>query len=162
MHPGSPWWPPNRTPDWTSLLPCGDHDRMTEETRNPTEDVNARYRVVGEPPMRRAEVRVIGSDYGATSYTTKEQADRLVGLLGLESGMLLLDVGSGAGWPGIYLAHSTGCRVVLSDVALEGLATATRRIQQDGEDGSVIATSGDSLALSDGLFDAATSSDVLC
>ena len=135
---------------------------MTEETGDPTEDLDARYRVVGKPPMRRAEVRVIGSDYGATSYTTKEQADHLAGLLGLESGMLLLDVGSGAGWPGIYLAHSTGCRVVLTDLPLDGLRAAARRVEEEDVRGRVVATIGDALALRDGIFDAATSSDVFC
>lgn len=127
-----------------------------------TADFDKRYRVAGEPPLRRAELKVIGSDYGATSYTTKDQADRLAQLLGLGKGKILLDVGSGAGWPGIYLAHSTGCRVVLSDLPLEGLRVAVRRIHDEGVHGGVLATSGESLALRDGRFDAATSSDVLC
>jgi len=127
-----------------------------------TSEFNERYRLVGEPAMRRAEIRAIGSDYGATSFTTRAQADRLAGLLELGPGKFLLDVGSGAGWPGIYLARSTGCRVVLTDLPLEGLQTASRRMQSEGVAGSVVAASGDSLPLRDEVFDAATSSDVLC
>jgi len=112
--------------------------------------------------MRRAEIRVIGSDYGATSYTTRAQADRLAGLLELGRRKLLLDVGSGTGWPGIYVARSTGCRVVLTDFPLEGLRIAARRMQDEGVEGGVVAAFGDSLPLRDHAFDAATSSDVLC
>ena len=42
-----------------------------------TEEFNERYRVITAPVMRRVERRVIGSDYGANSYTTLPQADRL-------------------------------------------------------------------------------------
>jgi cyclopropane fatty-acyl-phospholipid synthase-like methyltransferase len=90
---------------------------------------NQRYRLVEEPAMRSAEMRVVGSDYGATSYTTRAQADRMARLLELGPGRLLLDVGSGAGWPGIYLADSTGSGVVLTDIPFEGLRVAARRVR---------------------------------
>ena len=125
-------------------------------------DFDERYSVIGEPAMHRAELAVIGSDYGATSYTTRAQADRVARMLALAPGKLLLDIGSGAGWPGIYLARSTGCRVVLSDLALGGLATARRRMQGEAVAGNVLSASSDSLPLRDDTFDAATSSDVLC
>lgn len=120
------------------------------------------YRIVGEPALRRVERKVIGSDYGATSYTTKAQADRLVQHLDLGAGVLLLDIGSGAGWPGIYLAATTGARVILTDIPIEGLSVASRRIQEDDVTGGVVAASGNSLPFRDGNFDAVTSSDVLC
>ena len=112
--------------------------------------------------MRQIEQAVIGSDYGATSSTTIDQADRLAELLRLAPGKLLLDFGSGAGWPGIYLAKSTGCDVVLTDVPLEGLRHASRRMQQDDVRGAIIAADAGALPFSDRKFDAATSSDVLC
>ena len=112
--------------------------------------------------MRRAEIRVIGSDYGATSYTTRAQADLMARLLELGPGKLLLDIGSGAGWPAIYLGDATGSRVVLTDSPFEGLRVASRRIRHDGVEGSVLAASGDSLPFRDHTFDAATSSDVFC
>jgi len=73
-----------------------------------------------------------------------------------------LDVGSGAGWPGIYLAAVTGARVVLSDIPWEGLRVAARRLTGDGVAGHVVAASAGVLPFRDESFDAATSSDVLC
>ena len=42
----------------------------------------------------------------------------------------LLDFGSGAGWPGISLAHSTGCELLLTDLPPAGLRRADRRLAQ--------------------------------
>jgi cyclopropane fatty-acyl-phospholipid synthase-like methyltransferase len=135
---------------------------MSDDTRDLAEEFDARYRIVGEPVMRRIEHNVTGSDYGATSYTTMSQADLLGELLELAPGKLLLDFGSGAGWPGIHLARSTGCDVVLVDMPLEGLRRAARRSKEDGVDGFVIAASAALPPLRNQVFDAATSSDVLC
>ena len=135
---------------------------MPKDPRDLREEFDAHYRIVDEPLMLEVERRVRGSDYGATSYTTMKQADRLAALLDLTPGKLLLDVGSGTGWPGIYLARSTGCDVVLSDLPLEGLRRADRRMRDDGVHGGVVAAAGETLPLRDGVFDAVTSSDVLC
>lgn len=112
--------------------------------------------------MLRAESRVIGSDYGATSYTTREQADELARRLRLGPGKLLLDIGTGAGWPGVYLAGATRCRAVLADKPLRGLRLASRRLQAEGSSGATVAAEGETLPFRDGVFDAVTSSDVLC
>lgn len=127
-----------------------------------TTDFDERYRVVSDPAMRRVERLVIGCDYGATSYTTRAQADRLARLLRLGPGKMLLDVGSGAGWPGIYLGRSTQCSVVLADQPIEGLREASRRMQHEEVRGGVVGGSGGSLPLQDRVFDAVTSSDALC
>lgn len=121
-----------------------------------------RYRVVEQAAMRRAETRAIGCDYGATSYTTRAQADDMARRLALAPGRLLLDVGTGAGWPGIYMAAVTGARVVLSDIPWEGLRVAARRLTGDGVAGHVVAASASALPFREESFDAATSSDVLC
>jgi len=135
---------------------------MSDESRDLAAEFDARYRIIEEPVMRRIERAMMGSDYGATSYTTRKQADRLVDLLDLGPGKLLLDFGSGAGWPGIHLARSTGCDVVLTDLPLEGLRKADRRMRDEGVRGAVIAATAASLPIQDQVFDAATSSDVMC
>lgn len=133
---------------------------------NHTDDVTTAhaeyYRMVEEPALRRVERHVIGCDYGATSYTTRAQADRLAHHLKLGADTLLLDIGSGAGWPGIYLADKSSARVILTDIPKEGLAVASRRLKHDDVPGGVVAASGDSLPFRDQMFDAVTSSDVLC
>jgi len=135
---------------------------MSEESRDLAAEFDARYRIVEEPVMRRINRAVIGSGYGATSYTTHNQADLLADLLDLAPGKLLLDFGSGAGWPGIHLASSTGCDVVLTDLPMEGLRKAERRMRDEGVRGAVIAATAALLPIRDQVFDAATSSDVMC
>ena len=135
---------------------------MFSEPGDLIEDFDAYYRIVDEPVMRRIEREVTESDYGASSYTTLGQADRLASLLDLAPEKHLLDFGSGAGWPGIHLARSTGCGLILTDLPQEGLRRAHRRMWHEGVRGAVIAASGAQLPLRDEALDAATCSDVLC
>lgn len=127
-----------------------------------TIDFNQRYTVVEHPAMRRAELQVIGCDYGATSFTTREQADQLARRLDLGPGDVLLDIGSGAGWPGLYLSLTTGCRAILTDLSHEGVQVAMRRIRHEGLDTPAITTSAQRLPFPDLVFDVVTHSDVLC
>ena len=73
------------------------------------------------------EREVIGANVGASGYTTVAQADALIPELRLRSGALLLDVGAGRGWPGLYLAEKSGCDVVLADIPAPALAAALKR-----------------------------------
>jgi hypothetical protein len=54
--------------------------------------------------VRDLERSVLGCDYGATSWTTRDEAAAVADLLGLRPRVRLLDVGAGAGWPGLYLS----------------------------------------------------------
>ena len=74
------------------------------------------------PVTDRIERAVIGGDFGADGYTTRAQADALAGHLDLRPGCRLLDLGSGRGWPALYLAARTGCHAVLTDRPLDPLA----------------------------------------
>ena len=121
-----------------------------------------RFRMVNDPAMLNAERNVIGGDYGATSYTTMGQADELARCLELGPGKTLLDIGSGSGWPGSYLAASTGSTSILTDPTLEGMAVATERSQRDRLDATAVVASGSALPFKEGVFDASTSSDVFC
>jgi ubiquinone/menaquinone biosynthesis C-methylase UbiE len=106
---------------------------------------------------------VLGTVFGGTSYTDLAQLGLLVELLGLGSGSLLLEVGAGAGWPGLMLAQQTGCRVVLSDLPIEGLSLARSRAGAAGlNDVWCVAADGGFLPFARRSFDAVSHSDVLC
>jgi len=99
-----------------------------------------RYGVAAAPVARQLERRVIGGDWGANGYTTMAQADTLASRLGLSAADRLLDIGTGRGWPGLYLAARSGCRVVqrgwlLAEVAAELVAhrvTVRRLLDRSG------------------------------
>jgi ubiquinone/menaquinone biosynthesis C-methylase UbiE len=114
--------------------------------------------------MRDLERSVCGCDYGSTSWTTRREAERIVELLELRPGAKLLDVGAGSGWPGLYLAHRSGCDVVLVDLPLAALRSALERATADGmiERCEVVAADGAALPFKDASFDALSHSDVLC
>ena len=107
---------------------------------------------------------VIGGDYGANSYTTRDQADVLLDRLELARGQRLLDIGAGRGWPGLYLSKRSGCRVVLTDLPLVALSEAGRRARKDRvhRRSECIAAGGANLPFHPRSFDAIVHSDVLC
>lgn len=107
---------------------------------------------------------MIGGDFGANGYTTMEQADRLADLLALGPGNRLLDVGAGQGWPGLYLAKTTGSDAVLTDLPLEGMRTARDRATKEGLGASCVAVvaSARRLPFRRASFDAVVHTDVLC
>jgi cyclopropane fatty-acyl-phospholipid synthase-like methyltransferase len=125
-----------------------------------------RYRAAPAEEMRQAELAVIGGDWGANGYTTMAQADLLGRELGLRPGVRLLDLGAGRGWPGLYLAVSTGCQVVLADVPIEGLQAAAARARAEGgrlagRTGLMVSTAR-ALPFVPAAFDAVVHTDVLC
>ena len=78
-------------------------------------------------------------------------------------GVRLLDVGAGRGWPGLHLAATTGCHVVLADVPLPGLRAALARAGEQGllPRSSIVMASGTHLPFRGRSFDAAIHTDTL-
>jgi SAM-dependent methyltransferase len=116
------------------------------------------------PVILAVERSVCGCDYGGTSWTTRDEADRIRTLLGLRPGLRLLDVGSGSGWPGLYLARTSGCDIALVDLPLTGLRIAAERAARDRIPGVCWAAVADAAGLPfrAASFDAVNHSDVLC
>ena len=114
--------------------------------------------------MMAIERAVCGCDYGCTSWTTRDEADDVAGMLGLSPGVKFLEVGAGAGWPGLYLAKESGCDATLIDLPTEGLRAATERAEKDGlaHRCQIIQGDGATLPFKDSTFDAIYHSDVLC
>jgi methylase of polypeptide subunit release factors len=123
-----------------------------------------RYRRPGSDATRDVERLVIGSDFGANGYTTVAQADLLAQRLGLAAGKHLLDIGSGRGWPGLYLARESGCTVVLTDLPEEAMRTAARRAGEEGLLGRarMVVSSARRLPFGPATQDAIVHTDVLC
>jgi len=122
------------------------------------------YEIAQDPLMREIERCVRGSDYGATSWTTREQAENAAARLALVPGLRLLELGAGSGWPALLLATLSGCEVVLTDLPLSGLRIARERAATDGLSSrcSVLAADASALPLADHSFDRIQHADVLC
>jgi 2-polyprenyl-3-methyl-5-hydroxy-6-metoxy-1,4-benzoquinol methylase len=123
-----------------------------------------RYGTAQAPITREIEQRVIGGDWGANGYTTMAQAETLASGLDLSAADDLLDIGTGRGWPGLYLAGRSGCRVVLTDLPLDGLRVATARAAVEGLTGraGVAISAASGLPFRAGTFDVVVHTDVLC
>jgi SAM-dependent methyltransferase len=127
-------------------------------------DFDAIYRQGQLSVMRRIEQRVCGCAYGATSWATRDEADRIVTALGLRPGVRLLEVGAGSGWPALYLGAKSGCHVMLSDLPISALEIAIERAARDGIAARCHAVIADAarLPFPDASFDVINQSDVLC
>lgn len=107
---------------------------------------------------------MIGSDFGANGYTTVAQAELLAERLDLSEGKRLLDVGSGRGWPGLYLAKTTGCTVMVTDLPEEAMRIARHRARAEGlsDRALMVVSSGRRLPFGLATLDAIAHTDVLC
>ena len=125
---------------------------------------DARHALADSDVTRVVELEAVGTDYGNAGFTTKTQADLLADLLDLGPRDTLLDIGSGAGWPGLYLARCSGCRVVVSDISEAGMVQAQRRALGDGmaERAHTVAATARHLPFKPRHFDAIVHTDLLC
>ena len=107
---------------------------------------------------------VFGHEVGLNGFTTVDQAQRLTESLDLVPDSRLLDLGAGRGWPGIHIAWSSQCRVVLSDIPLEALRQAPHYAEHRGVTRLISAVCADGAALpfASACFDALVHTDVLC
>jgi SAM-dependent methyltransferase len=121
-------------------------------------------RLTSSEIMLGIERAVCGCDYGCTSWTTRDETRDIVDKLGLAPGVRLLDIGSGAGWPALYLARESGCHAVLTDLPPVGLEVAKKRAETDGlaDRCGVVQADGAALPFDGASFDAIYHSDVLC
>ena len=137
---------------------------LTSEERELVERFSGEYVRAQSPVMLDLERAVCGCDYGGTSWTTREEAENIGRLLLLEKGRRLLEIGSGSGWPALYLAAITGCDATLTDVPGEALRLASERAARDALDDRTrfAVASGAALPFGPESFDAVSHSDVLC
>ena len=124
---------------------------------NNREFFELKYTTARVRAARRIEEAALGQVVGVNGYTTVVQAQRLGEHLDLEAGATLLDVGTGQGWPGSYIAETTGCRLVSADVPWEALLAAKLRRET-----GVVKACGESLPFRGDSFNAIVHTDVFC
>ncbi len=136
----------------------------TTEERRTIERFRPRYDRAGSRAERVVELAAIGANVGANGYTTISQADQIARLLRLRPGMRLLDIGCGRGYPGLYLARTTGCNVVGSDLPVASLRSAVERAARErtSQRASFVAASAVHVPFRRESFDVVVHADVLC
>ena len=137
---------------------------MPDESADGLDRFRVTYGLEDRGVLDDMEQAVIGVVYRANGYTTLDQTVQLGRMMELGPGSRLLDIGTGCGWPALYLAASTGCSVVATDVPVEGLRHAVRRAAVDGLEArtAVLASTAQQPPFRDRSFDAITHTDVLC
>ena len=138
--------------------------RRSEAERAQTVRLEETYRCSQAAVRLEIEREVCGCDYGGCSWTTRMEAEEIAALLKLAPGRRLLDLGAGAGWPGLYLLRISGCDVTLADLPFAGLKIATSRARRDALPGGswVVAADAALLPFVESSFDAISHSDLLC
>lgn len=137
---------------------------MAESRDSIRQRFEERYAQAGSSAVAEVERAVCGDVWGANGYTTQAQADMLLGELDLGPSTVLFDMGTGRGWPGLYLALRSGCSLIATDVVSAALVSAQRRVTSEGLASQVLlAEAGDdALPVRSGSVDAAIHADVLC
>ena len=125
---------------------------------------NSFYQLSTHDVFRKIEQHACGCCYGGNSWTTKEQAEYIGQKLDLSSKSSLIDLGAGAGWPGLYLSSMSGCSLTLVDLPETGLKIAKERSIEDKISRRVktLVADASELPFLDQSFDAVSHSDLLC
>ena len=136
----------------------------TKAEREQIAKFNNFYQLSTHEVLRRIESHTCGCCYGGNSWTTKKQAGFLGKKLGLSPLSSLIDIGAGAGWPGLYLSSISGCSLTLVDLPETGLKLAADRSIQDkiSERVTTLVANAAELPFEDKSFDAVSHSDLLC
>src|SRR6188472_3751628 len=86
--------------------------------------------------MARVWATVLGDEYPAEvspySYTSRSELARIAAEVRAGPGDVLVDIGSGRGGPGLWVAATTGADYVAVDISSTGLAEVTLRAAQVG------------------------------
>ena len=121
------------------------------------------YEVASGDAVRELERAAVGTDWGGNGYTSVQQVDELIDVLGLAPGVTYADLGSGAGWPGLFVASRSKCEAVLMDITVSGMQAAqARAVERSVSNVTFIVAPGERVPFADDTFDAVSHADLLC
>ena len=143
---------------------AGDFMARSVAEEKQTARLNQEFRDAQSHVFQTITNKVCDCGYIGNSWTTRNEADVMIKHLRLMPSHDLLDIGAGAGWPGLYLALQTGCAVTLLDLPETGLRLAEARAETDGMTLQLSTIQGDAadMPFSSESFTAISHSDVLC
>ena len=106
-----------------------------------------------------------GEDLGQSSWMTAPEWLGFADQLGVRGDSDVLEVGSGSGGPGVYLAEQRGCRLTGVDLNEHGVQNANALAESRGVADRVrfqVVDASTPLPFADGRFDAVISNDAMC
>ncbi len=106
--------------------PTSPHSRKPGDTRF----FDQTYSASPDELARIIREAAFGEDLGQFSWTTADEYRRFLGLLEIDATSSVLDVACGSGGPALFMARTTGCRVVGVDIHEAGVAAANEAAAQ--------------------------------
>ncbi len=105
----------------------------------------------------------VEDDIGQQSFITPRYLDELILRLGIDEKSYMLDVGSGAGGPAIYIASKTGCRVSGIEINDVGVEVSKKLAKNSGLEKKTEFYLGDAMKMQfeEDIFDLAISLNVM-
>lgn len=135
---------------------------MPQEFNDKTsrEHFSRKYSKPQSTVAQRVEEAVLGHAVGLSGYTTVDQARLLCERMNVETGALVLDIGTGRGWPGVFLARCMECRIVFTDMPVGVLTEAMQRFLPEESLANAVAADGRAIPFRSEIFDAIVYADV--
>ena len=102
-------------------------------------------------------------DIGQQSFITPRYLDELIYRLGIDEKTYVLDVGSGAGGPAIYIASKSGCKVAGIEINDVGVKVSEKLAEKSGLQENTAFYLGDAMKMpfEENTFDLAVSLNVM-
>jgi SAM-dependent methyltransferase len=105
---------------------------MDEGTERDTGFYDANFGASADELNRAIRRAAFGDDIGQFSWTTADEHRDFQRQLGIRADSSVLEVASGSGGPGLFMVHSTGCRLVGIDIHAAGVVAANTAAAEQG------------------------------